>query len=62
MNSKQLPIPGLPAPEPKPKLVPEQAQLNLRLNDLESRLLRLELGVSLLRILVENPKEGKSND
>lgn len=50
---KQLPIPGLPAPDPKPKLIPEQVQLNLRLNDLESRLLRIELEMSLLKILVE---------
>ena len=56
---KQLPMPGLPAPEPKSKLVPKDVQLNLRLNALESRLLRLELEVSLLRIQLENPKEDK---
>ena len=51
--SKQLSIPGLPAPELKPKLVPEQVQLGLRLNSIECRLLKLELEVSLLRILME---------
>jgi hypothetical protein len=50
-HSEQLSIPGLPVPEPKPKL--EQAQLALRLNDLESRVLKLELEVSLLKILLE---------
>jgi hypothetical protein len=53
MSDKQLSIPGLPVPEPKPKLISEQMQLALRLNDLESRILRLELEVSLLRILME---------
>ena len=50
---KQLPIPGLPLPERKSKLVPEQAQLALRLNDIESRLLKLELELTLLKIQIE---------
>jgi hypothetical protein len=45
---KQLSIPGLPVPEPEPKLVPEQAQ-----HSIESRLLKLELELTLLKILVE---------
>jgi hypothetical protein len=53
VEDKQLAIPGLPVPEPKPKLIPEQAQLALRLNDLESRVLKLELELSLLKILME---------
>lgn len=53
-TNNQLSIPGLPAPEPKPKLVPEQVQLNLRLNGLECRVLSLEVEVSLLRIQLEN--------
>ncbi len=57
MSDKQMPIPGLLPPEPKPKLVPEQVQLNLLLNTIESRSLRLELEVSLLRILVEKGDE-----
>jgi hypothetical protein len=50
-HGEQLSIPGLPVPQPK--LVPEQAQFALRLNDLESRLLKLELELSLLKILME---------
>ena len=57
MSDKQLSIPGLPTPEPKPQLVSREAQLGLRLNDLECRLLKLELEVSLFRILVEKGRE-----
>ena len=53
MNKMQPPIPGLPAPESKPKLVPEQVQLGLRLNSIECRVLRLELEISLLKIQME---------
>ena len=57
MSDKQLSIPGMPAPEPKPQLISREAQLGLRLNSIESRLLKLELEVSLLRILVEKGRE-----
>jgi hypothetical protein len=50
---KQLSIPGLPVPEPKAKPISEQAQLALRLNDLESRVLKLELELSLLKIQMD---------
>lgn len=56
MSDKQLSIPGLPVTEPKTKLVPEQVQLGLRLNNIECRLLKLELEVSLLRILMEKER------
>ena len=59
-HSRQLSIPGLPVPEPKPKLVPEQVRLALRLNDIENRLLKLELELSLLKILME--KGGGKNE
>jgi hypothetical protein len=50
---KQLSIPGLPVPEPKPELISKQAQLALRLNQIECRLLSLELELSLLKIQIE---------
>ena len=46
---KQLSIPGLPVPEPKVKKPMTEGHLA----SLESRILKLELEVSLLRILVE---------
>lgn len=56
MSSKQLSIPGLPVPAPKSK-PPTQDE---RIANLESRVLRLELELSLLTILVEKEdKEGK---
>ena len=59
-HSEQLSIPGLPVPEPKPKFISDQAQFALRLNDLESRVLKLELELSLLKILME--KGGNKNE
>ncbi len=50
MPDKQLPIPGLEAERKKP------ASLDEQIAELARRVLRLELEVSLLRILVENPK------
>ncbi len=47
MENKQLSIPGLPTPETKKPTIEE------RLANLESRMLTLELEVSLLRILME---------
>jgi len=62
---KQLEIPGLPVPEPNIK----RATQEKRINELASRLLRLELEVSVLRILVEKGgdyspglKSGASRD
>ncbi len=49
MLDKQLSIPGLPIPEPKEK----KPTAEERLASLESRMLKLELEVSLLRILME---------
>lgn len=46
---KQLPIPGLPIPEPKSKPPTRDA----RILSLESKVRGLELEVSLLRILME---------
>lgn len=46
---EQLTIPGMPAPRAKPK----KAKIGGRIAQLESRLLKLELEVSLLRILLE---------
>lgn len=46
---KQLSIPGLPTPERKVKKPATEEKIDA----LESRLLRLELELSLLRILVE---------
>lgn len=52
MRSKQLRIPGLEVERKKPPTAEEQ------IAKLAERVLNLELEVSLLRILVENPREG----
>jgi len=49
MASKQLSIPGLPDPKPKVKPPPQDE----RIASLESRILTLELELSLLKILME---------
>ncbi len=55
MLDKQLSIPGLPIPEPKEK----KPTAEERLASLESRMLKLELEVSLLRILMEKGDKWK---
>lgn len=55
MSNKQLSIPGLPTPGPKiekPRVSPKE-----RLANLESRVLALELDVTLLRIQLEQEKD-----
>jgi len=54
MSDKQLAIPGLESPAPKTK----KLTLRDQVFQLQDRVLRLELEVSLLKILVENPKDG----
>lgn len=49
MNNKQLSIPGLPVPEAKTHPLTQDE----RINELTDRVCRLELEVSLLRILLE---------
>lgn len=48
MATKQPKIPGLEAPQSSEEQLPKLAE----------RVLKLELEVSLLRILVDNPKDG----
>lgn len=54
MKNRQLAIPGLTPPTPTK---PKKLTLRDQVSQLQDRMLKLELEVSLLRILVENPKQ-----
>jgi len=55
MSNKQLSIPGLPVPEPK--LEKLKASTKERLANLESRVLALELDITLLRLQLDEDKD-----
>jgi len=58
-TSNQLPIPGLEGMEKAAANAQEKEKtLREQITKLTERVLKLELEVSLLRILVENPREG----
>ena len=63
MKSKQLRIRGLEGLEKATANASRKRQnLSQQIKALQDRVLRLELEVSLLRILMENPKQSDKND